>query len=285
MHAETPSSPPTLSSAPSETRKEDRKFQRVPVELTSLCSAEGPEWSGTAVNLSREGCAIHSTAPVQQGDFLRLLIFPGANQTPIEVGVARVRWAENEQFGWNLLRSHHAMRPDYKTSSSSLVRSASRRGTFMAILIVDDSRDEQDLLSTRLGAAGYGSLMVADSAEAAFEILGQVHPGQGRGAVDLILMDIMLPGVDGLEACRRITTTERLQDIPIIVITAKTDEQDLLAAFTAGAMDYIRNRSMQRNSWPACPRLSPYEQNGTRARRESTSCSLAHRNSSKRYGK
>ena len=110
----------------------------------------------------------------------------------------------------------------------------------MAILIVDDSRDEQELLSTRLRAAGYGSLMVADSAEAAFEVLGQDRAGQRTGEVDLILMDIMLPGVDGLAACRRITATEWLQDIPIIVITVKTDEQDLFAAFAAGAMDYIR---------------------------------------------
>ena len=110
----------------------------------------------------------------------------------------------------------------------------------MVILIVDDSRDEQDLLSTRLLAAGYGSRMVADSAEAALEILSQVNPGQRTGEVDLILMDIMMPGVDGLEACRRIMATEWLQDIPIIVITAKTEEKDLLAAFAAGAMDYIR---------------------------------------------
>jgi DNA-binding response OmpR family regulator len=110
----------------------------------------------------------------------------------------------------------------------------------VAILIVDDSRDEQELLSTRLREAGYEALMVADSAEAALGILGQGNPGQRTGEIDLILMDIMLPGVDGLEACRRITTIESLQDIPIIVITAKTDEQDLLAAFAAGAMDYIR---------------------------------------------
>ena len=110
----------------------------------------------------------------------------------------------------------------------------------MVILIVDDSRDEQELLSTWLRMAGYGSLMVADSAEAAFGILGRDNAGQMTGAVDLILMDIMLPGVDGLEACRWITATECLQDIPIIVVTAKTDEKDLLAAFAAGAMDYIR---------------------------------------------
>ena len=110
----------------------------------------------------------------------------------------------------------------------------------MAILIVDDSRDEQELLSTWLRAAGYGSLMVADSAEAAFGILGLENAGERTGVIDLILMDIMMPGVDGLDACRRIMATEWLQDIPIIVITVKTGEQDLLAAFGAGAMDYIR---------------------------------------------
>jgi len=110
----------------------------------------------------------------------------------------------------------------------------------MAILIVDDSRDEQELLTNRLQAAGYESLLVADSAETALGIVGQVEGEQRGEQVDLILMDIMLTGIDGLEACRRITTTERLQDIPIIVITVKTSEQDLRAAFAAGAMDYIR---------------------------------------------
>lgn len=110
----------------------------------------------------------------------------------------------------------------------------------MVILIVEDSRDEQELLLTRLRAAGYGSVMVADSAETAYGMLGQGNTGQRTREVGLILMDIMLPGVDGLEACRRIKTIESLQDIPIIVITAKTEEKDLLAAFAAGAMDYIR---------------------------------------------
>lgn len=63
-------------------------------------SADGPnEWSGTAINLSRKGCAIHSTRPVQTGDYLHVLIFPCVNQAPIEVELARVQWAENEQFG------------------------------------------------------------------------------------------------------------------------------------------------------------------------------------------
>jgi DNA-binding response OmpR family regulator len=117
---------------------------------------------------------------------------------------------------------------------------AHREGEIIVgILIVDDSRDERTLISTRLSTAGYGSLMLADSAEAAFGMLGLDRPGQKPEEIDLILMDIMLPGVDGLEACRQIKATEWLQDIPIIVITVKTDEKDLLTAFAAGAMDYI----------------------------------------------
>jgi PilZ domain len=99
MHSETPSNPPPRSSSPRETRKEQRKCRRVPVACTSLFSADGPEWSGTAINLSREGGAIRSPTPVQKSEYLGVLIFPGPNQTPIEVGVARVRWAATEQCG------------------------------------------------------------------------------------------------------------------------------------------------------------------------------------------
>jgi CheY-like chemotaxis protein len=110
----------------------------------------------------------------------------------------------------------------------------------VSILIVDDSRDEQELLVTRLRSAGYRSLLVADSAEAALKILERNNGGSSAEQVELVLMDIMMPGLDGLEACRRIRATERLHDIPIIVITVKTKDQDLVEAFAAGAMDYIR---------------------------------------------
>jgi len=99
MHSEKSSNPPDLLSSPRETRKEERKFRRVPVELHCFFSADGPEGSGTVVNLSREGCAIRSTTPVLKGDYLHVLIFPRANRIPIEVGIAPVRWSANEQFG------------------------------------------------------------------------------------------------------------------------------------------------------------------------------------------
>src|SRR5207245_2079517 len=61
----------------------------------------------------------------------------------------------------------------------------------------------------------------------------------GDVAIDLILMDIMMSDMDGIRACQRIKAVERLREIPIIMVTGRTDSEDLRAAFAAGAMDYI----------------------------------------------
>lgn len=104
----------------------------------------------------------------------------------------------------------------------------------MSILIVDDSSDSRMLLATILKKSGYGDIKLATSASESFRLL---HGNDVT--ISLILMDIMMPGMNGIEACHMIKSDERFQDIPIIMVTAKTEKTFLRAAFDAGAIDYI----------------------------------------------
>lgn len=101
-----------------------------------------------------------------------------------------------------------------------------------SILIVDDSLDSQILMIHYLLEEDLSDITVAQNAAEAMEKLNQKE-------FDLILMDIMMPGTDGLEACRQIKEQPECHDLPIIMVTAKTSLNDLEQAFRFGAFDYI----------------------------------------------
>ncbi len=109
----------------------------------------------------------------------------------------------------------------------------------MGILIVDDYEDNIQLLEAILRKAGFTRLFKAGHAAQAFEILAAHKSGTPETRVDLILMDVMMPDISGTEACRRVKSDEALKDIPVLMVTARTDLECFEEAFNAGAMDYI----------------------------------------------
>jgi adenylate cyclase len=109
----------------------------------------------------------------------------------------------------------------------------------MSILIVDDTAVQRQTLAALLTAHGYSDVLVAASAAEAFGQLGVTGSARHAPAIDLILMDIRMPGLDGIAACRRIKAVAQLHDIPIIMVTSSDDTGDLQLAFDAGAMDYL----------------------------------------------
>jgi PleD family two-component response regulator len=110
----------------------------------------------------------------------------------------------------------------------------------MRILIVDDSQDSCDITEAALMSAGYTDIATAQSAWEAFKVLDiGSSSGQEGPLVDIVLLDIVMPEIDGIEACARIRGDGRYADIPIIMVTSVDDMDSLANAFVAGASDYI----------------------------------------------
>jgi adenylate cyclase len=99
------------------------------------------------------------------------------------------------------------------------------------ILVVDDNATNRDILTTRLKAHGYEALQAADGQEA-LAAVKQQRP-------DLILLDVMMPKLDGIETCRRLKGDDTLPFLPIILVTARADSKDIVAGLEAGADEYL----------------------------------------------
>jgi adenylate cyclase len=99
------------------------------------------------------------------------------------------------------------------------------------VLIVDDNENNRAILAARLGAQGYSTEEACDGAEA-LEVARSDAP-------DLILLDVTMPRMDGLEACRRLRSDPSVGFVPIILVTARADSKDVVAGLEAGADEYL----------------------------------------------
>ncbi len=99
------------------------------------------------------------------------------------------------------------------------------------ILVVDDNPENLDIFQARLASHGY-EISTARDGEEALAVAREKQP-------DLILLDIMMPRVDGIEVCRRLKADPTLPFMPIIMVTARADSKDIVAGLEAGGDDYL----------------------------------------------
>jgi diguanylate cyclase (GGDEF)-like protein len=101
----------------------------------------------------------------------------------------------------------------------------------MTIMIVDDTKENINVLRKTLSRIGC-KISVALDGKMALDLIPKLKP-------DLVLLDVMMPEIDGFEVCRRLKEDEELENIPVIFITAKGDVEDIVDGFEAGAVDFI----------------------------------------------
>ncbi len=99
------------------------------------------------------------------------------------------------------------------------------------ILLVDDVPKNIQLLGTILSGQGY-HIAAATDGDKAIEMCAELLP-------DLVLLDILMPNPDGLEVCRILKKSDITKEIPVIFITARTEQEDIIRGFEAGGVDYI----------------------------------------------
>lgn len=100
-----------------------------------------------------------------------------------------------------------------------------------SILLVDDDQDIRELLDAYLSRSGFQVRTVADGA--------QFREAMGRDSADLVILDVMLPDEDGFSLCRWVRGHQRLAQMPIIMLTASSDETDRVIGLELGADDYL----------------------------------------------
>jgi two-component system, OmpR family, alkaline phosphatase synthesis response regulator PhoP len=99
------------------------------------------------------------------------------------------------------------------------------------ILVVEDDADIQELLSYNLGKEGYTVVTAATGEQGLFQA--------GRANPDLVLLDIMLPGADGLSVLRSLKQDEKTRNVPVLMMTAKSEDSDVITGLELGADDYV----------------------------------------------
>ncbi len=211
-----------------------RKYQGVGIGLALV--KELTEIQGGKANVeSEEGKGTKFTVrlPYQKAEPVKVAVGEGAEGQALEAGALATgeqRTVSSEEWLANLYRRAELFPALTPLQDTLKPMEVSRNGDLPKILVADDEPDMLRFLKSQLSA--HYEVIEAVDGQQAIEKAGQFLP-------DIIVLDMMMPEKDGLQACRELRERTPTQSIPIVLLTARADEETKLAALSAGASDFL----------------------------------------------
>ncbi|MBI4466320.1 MAG: response regulator [Acidobacteria bacterium] len=203
---------------PKESGKERRKSPRL--KTRKLISAEWGGKQSALGDLSVTGAFVRTNHPLEVGKELELRLVGGRMARPVGLKAATRHSEPGYGMGVEFTEFHGE---DQRELESFLVRLAVPR-----ILVVDDNEDIRRVLKLALEREKYDVLTAADGVEGLQKALDS-RP-------DLIVLDLTMPGLSGLEVCQRLRASPDLANVPVLILSATTDLADVSSAQKLGAM-------------------------------------------------
>lgn len=215
--------------------EEKRQYKRIKIELSAQCkilSQEGISFSTKIIDIAPEGICLLANDKIATGTQMELTVELDGEKIPMK---AKVVWADAREAGESArvgVKIIDIAKGDlekfvqfYCQKLFGFLKSRKK------ILIVDDSKDLVDLLTYQLKKKEY-EVVTAQDGPAGYDKYLQEWP-------DLIILDITLPKMNGLEVCRKIRREKNDTKTPIIMLTAKDSEEDKVLGGVLGAEKYI----------------------------------------------
>jgi CheY-like chemotaxis protein len=232
---------PTSPKNGSERRRFPRFNMALDVTVTPLNpdqttpSADAPREQTVSINLSLGGLCLYSANRYPVGSPLACSITLPGRATPVDV-IATVAWfqkVDRESHSYKLGLEFTHVSPKDAAAIQSLCEhpSAADRSCAKRLLLVDDDTELQQALKLRFESSGFEVITASDGLEALRKGRTE-HP-------HLIILDLMLPNLNGYEVCRLLKFDQKFRHIPIILVTARSRQEDLVMGQSVGADAYV----------------------------------------------
>ena len=222
---------------------EKRKHPRFEVQYLARISLEDKDLITTVIDISESGAGLMLPKGVPVGEELFIKVKCGPSRDKIrDIGLkAKIIWLNEkseEDFCKTGLQIMDISQEDLKILKRNIQELSGKQKCVAGIdicektiLVVEDTESLSYIMNYDLKKEGFDTI-ITSRGETGIELAKENQP-------DLILLDVMLPGIDGFETCRRLKSDEDTKDIPVIIVSVKSQAQDIIQGLEAGASAYV----------------------------------------------